>query len=96
MSNYLDGIEGGKHNSDNTETSISPKTFSVSISFTDMVAKNPLDAAKKACKWLIGNPTGYSVDGADTMIYDVEDETTGEKFSVDLSEDDENAVLPNN
>jgi hypothetical protein len=30
------------------------------------------------------------------MIYDVEDETTGEKFSVDLSEDDEDAVLPNN
>lgn len=90
MSNYLDGIEGGKHNSDNTETSISPKTFSVSISFTDMVAKNPLDAAKKACKWLLEN------EDAKNMIYDVEDETTGEKFSVDLSEDDENSVLPNN
>ena len=90
MSNYLDGIEGGKHNSDNTETSISPKTFSVSISFTDMVAKNPLEAAKKACKWLLEN------EDAKNMIYDVEDEITGEKFSVDLSEDDENAVLPNN
>ena len=90
MSNYLDGIEGGKHNSDNTETSISPKTFSVSISFTDMVAKNPLEAAKKACKWLLEN------EDAKNMIYDVEDETTGEKFSVDLSEDDENSVLPNN
>jgi hypothetical protein len=90
MSNYLDGIEGGKHNSDNTETSISPKTFSVSISFTDMVAKNPLEAAKKACKWLLEN------EDAKNMIYDVEDEITGEKFSVDLSEDDEDAVLPNN
>jgi hypothetical protein len=90
MSNYLDGIEGGKHNSDNTETSISPKTFSVSISFTDMVAKNPLEAAKKVCKWLLEN------EDAKNMIYDVEDETTGEKFSVDLSEDDENSVLPNN
>jgi hypothetical protein len=83
-------MDGGKHNSDNTETSISPKTFSVSISFTDMVAKNPLDAAKKACKWLLEN------EDAKNMIYDVEDETTGEKFSVDLSEDDEDAVLPNN
>jgi hypothetical protein len=90
MSNYLDGIEGGKHNSDNTEISISPKTFSVSISFTDMVAKNPLEAAKKACKWLLEN------EDAKNMIYDVEDEITGEKFSVDLSEDDENSVLPNN
>ena len=66
------------------------KTFSVSISFTDMVAKNPLEAAKKACKWLLEN------EDAKNMIYDVEDEITGEKFSVDLSEDDENSVLPNN
>jgi hypothetical protein len=30
------------------------------------------------------------------MVYDVMDEETGEKFTVDLSEDDEDAVLPNN
>ena len=90
MSNYLDGIEGGKHNSDNTETSISPKTFSVSVSFTDITAKNPLEAAKIACKWLLED------EDAKNMIYDVEDEITNEKFSVDLSEEDEDAVLPNN
>lgn len=66
------------------------KTFTVSVEFTDMVAKNPLDAAKKACKWLLE-------DGdAGNMIYDVTDEDTKQKYTVDLSEDDDDAVLPNN
>ena len=90
MSNYMDGMEGGKHNSDNTETKGKIKTFTVSVTFTDMVSKNPLEAAKKACKWLLDN------NDAKTMVYDVMDEITGEKFTVDLSEDDEDAVLPNN
>lgn len=89
MANYLDGMEGGKHNSDDTETNIPIKTYTVSVTFTDMVAKNPLDAAKKACKWLLEN------EDAKNMIYDVEDEETKEKFTVDLSEEDEDAVLPN-
>ena len=88
MATYLDGMEGGKHNSDNTETSIPVKTFTVSVTFTDMVAKNPLAAAKKAWKWL--------QDDGGTMIYDVTDEDTNQKFTVDLSENDEDAVLPNN
>ena len=62
------------------------KTFTVSVTFTDMVADNPLEAAKKACKWLLED------NDANTMIYDVEDETTNEKFSVDLSEPEEDAV----
>lgn len=61
------------------------KTFTVSVTFTDMVADNPLDAAKKACKWLLEN------DDAKNMVYDVVDEETNEKYSVDLQED---AVLP--
>lgn len=87
MATYLDGMEGGKHNSDNTETK-PVKTFTVSVTFTDMAAKNPLAAAKKARKWLL--------EDGDTMIYDVTDEDTNQKFTVDLSEEDENAVLPNN
>jgi len=90
MANYLDGMEGGKHNSDNTETSITMNTFTVSITFESMVAKNPLEAAKKACKWLLEN------EDAKNMIYDVTDEITNDKFTVDLSEEDEDAVLPNN
>ena len=89
MANYLDAMEGGKHNSDNTETS-RIKTFTVSITFTDMIAKNPLEAAKKACNWLLEN------EDAKNMIYDVTDEVTNNKFTVDLSEEDEDAVLPNN
>jgi hypothetical protein len=70
------------------------KTFTVSVTFTDMTAKTPLEAAKKACSWLMGEPVGDSVQDASAMIYDVTDEETGEKFTVDLSEEDEDAVLP--
>ena len=88
MANYLDGMEGGKHNSDNTE--VVTKTYTVSITFTDMVAANPLLAAKKACKWLLENRD------AENMIYDVIDEHTNKSYNVDLSEDDDNAVYENN
>lgn len=64
------------------------KTFTVSLTFTDMTAENPLEAAKKACDWLLKN------NDANAMIYEVTDEQTNEKFTVDLSEDEENAVLP--
>lgn len=88
MATYLDGMEGGKHNSDNTEVSIQPKTFEVTLTFTDIQAKNPLEATKKILKWI--------EEDASNMIYDVKNELTGEKFMVDLSENDEDAVLPNN
>lgn len=65
------------------------KTYTVSVTFTDMVADNPLDAAKKACEWLLED------EDARNMIYEVEDEETKKKFTVDLSEEDEDAVLPN-
>ena len=83
MANYMDG---GKHNSDNTEHEDNLQTYSISLTFTDISANNPLEAVKKILDWL---------EDANTMIYDVEDELTGEKFTVDLSEDDDNAVLPN-
>lgn len=87
MANYLDGMNGGKHNSDNIEVS-TKKSYSVSLTFTDILAENPLEATKKILKWIEGD--------ANTMIYDVIDEETNDKFTVDLSEDDEYAVLPNN
>lgn len=88
MAKYLDGMEGGKHNSDNTEVSIEAKTFEVTLTFTDIMAKNPLEATKKILKWI--------EEDAANMIYDVKNESTSEKFTVDLSENDEDAVLPNN
>jgi hypothetical protein len=86
MANYLDGMDGGKHNSDNIEVSQDVTTFKVNLVFTDVQAKKPIEAVKKILKWL---------EDANTMAYEVENELTGEKFTVDLSEDDENAVLVN-
>lgn len=92
MANYLDGIEGGKHNSDNIEVSSNPKSFTVSVTFECVDAKNPLEAAKIVAKWLVEDNDGNAFN----MVYDVNDEETREKFTVDLSEEDEDAVLPNN
>lgn len=64
------------------------KTYDVSVTFTDIDAENPLEATKIILKWL--------EDSADKLIYDVKDTNSNEAFTVDLSEDDENAVLPNN
>lgn len=86
MANILDGMEGGKHNSDNIE--VTTPTFEVVLRFTDIDAKNPLEATKKILKWI--------QEGADAMIYEVTNEETDQVFTVDLSEEDEDAVLPNN
>lgn len=88
MATYLDGMDGGKHNSDNTEVSIEPKTFDVSVRFTDIQAKNPLEAAKKIAQWL--------AEDSNEIVYDIVDEQTKKAYTVDLSCDDEDAVLPNN
>ena len=87
MSNYMDGMDGGKHNSDNTEHIENQQTFTVSLTFGSVDAKNPLEAVKTILKWL-----EYDSE----MVYDVTNELTGEKFTVDMAEDEENAVLPNN
>ena len=87
MATILDGMEGGKHNSDNTETTITPPSYKVTLVFEGLSPKTPLEAAKLIAKWC--------KEDADTFCYDVENEVTNEKFTVDLSEDDEDAVLPN-
>ena len=62
-------------------------TYSVSVTFNVVDAKNPLEAAKTIAKWL--------KDDADSMVFDIENELTKDKFTVDLSENDADAVLPN-
>lgn len=64
------------------------KTFNVSVSFDSVSAENEFEAAKIVSNWL--------KNGANDFIYDVVDEETEKKFTVDLSENDEDAVLPNN
>lgn len=64
------------------------KTYTISITFTDQQANNPIEAVENFIKYL--------KEDADSYIYDVEDEETGEKFTVDMSEEDDYKVLPNN
>jgi hypothetical protein len=65
------------------------KSFTVVLSglFNCIQSDSPLDAANKIAQWLLDD------GGANSMVYEVEDEQTGEKFTVDL--EDEDAVLPN-
>jgi len=57
--------------------------------FSTQEGENPLDATKRFVEFL-------KDCNLNELIYDVEDEETGEKFTVDLSENDEDSVLPNN
>jgi GTP cyclohydrolase III len=55
------------------------KIYTVTITLDSQVADSPLDAVKKAYELLMRN--------GNTFIYDAQDEETGEKFIVDLSEE---------
>jgi len=91
MATYLDGMDGGKHNSDNIESKSVMHTYTVSVTFECMDAKTPKEAALKAAKWLVEDEDAFM------MIYDVIDEQTNEAYTVDLSEDDETiSTLLNN
>ena len=57
--------------------------FEIELEETD--AANPLEAAKIIASWLEDQASGY--------LYYVQNDETNEVFSVDLSEDDEDAVL---
>lgn len=66
------------------------KTFEITLGgFSAQEGENPLDAVKRFVEFLKDT-------NLDELTYDVTDEETGEKFTVDLLEEDENAVLPNN
>jgi hypothetical protein len=56
---------------------ISP-SFTVSLTFEGITSNNPLEAVKTAVKWIN--------EGVNEMTFDVTDEITNEKFTVDLSE----------
>ena len=77
-----------KHNVNEEHIDEKP-TFTVKLEFTDIEAKNPLEAVKEILRWIEN-------EGADNLIYDVLNESTLEAFTVDMSEDEDNAVLPNN
>lgn len=64
------------------------KLYTISVSFTDQLANNPIEAVENFIKCL--------KEDANYLIYDVEDEETRERFTVDMSEDDKDKVLLNN
>jgi len=81
-------IYGDEKHNENMEHVDNKPTFTVRLEFTDIDAKNPLEATKKIVEWIEQN--------LDDMVFDVINEVTDEKFTVDLAEEDEDAVLPNN
>lgn len=83
-------IYGDEKHNENMEHVDNKPTFKVSLVFEGVDAKNPLEAAKQIVKWLKDQE-----DGAENMTYDVVNEATNEVFTVDLAEQDEDAVLPN-
>jgi len=66
---------------------ITMKQYTVTVLCQAMNGETPLDAAKTFAKWL--------QEGANEMTFDVLDEESKEAFTVDLAEEDEDAVLPN-
>jgi hypothetical protein len=60
-------------------------TYTVTLVFEGLSSANPLEAVKAIQSWV--------ADGSEGMIYDVLDEKSGDRFSVDLNEDDEDAVV---
>jgi hypothetical protein len=71
-----------------TNKTMAKTTFSVKLEFTDISANTPQEAVNTILKWI--------KEGVDDMIFDVQDETTKVKYTVDLSEEEENQVLSNN
>lgn len=57
--------------------------------FSAQEGENPLDATKRFVELL-------KVCNLNELVYNVEDDETNDMFTVDLSENDEDAVLPNN
>ena len=75
------------NNSDRLE--LSQETYTVSLTFEGIESDNPLEAVKKIIGWINEN------QGND-LVYDVLCETINKKYTVDMSENEEDAVLPNN
>ena len=57
--------------------------------FSAQEGENPLDATKRFVELL-------KVCNLNELVYNVEDDETNDMFTVDLSENDEDAVFPNN
>jgi len=87
MANYMDGAEGGKHNSDNCEVSIS-KTKTKKVVFEiEVDADTNIEAAKTVQDWLQNDPM-------QSWQFYVQDVDSGVVVSIDLDEDESCMELP--
>jgi hypothetical protein len=69
--------------------------FTVILELESFEAKTPLEAVQEALRLMLE----WEADkqSCESMIFDVTDNITGEKFTVDMAEEnDEDKVLPNN
>lgn len=62
-------------------------TYTISLTFSDIAETTPLNAVEKIIGWIKN-------DGVDDMVFDVQNEITGENFTVDMDADKEVTVLP--
>ena len=66
------------------------KLYTITVGgFSSQEGETPLEATKRFVEFL-------NTCNLNELIYDVEDDETKERFIVDLSENDEDAVFPNN
>jgi hypothetical protein len=66
------------------------KSYTVTLGeFSGIEEDTPLEAAKNIARLLCQD------DCPNRLVYDIVDEEMGDKFTVDLAEEDEDTVLPN-
>jgi len=68
--------------------------FTVTLELESFSAQTPLEAVQECLRLMLEHEDGQQA--CEGFIYDVTDNITGEKFTIDMSEDDEDKVLPNN
>ena len=91
MANYLDGMEGGKHNSDNCEATpskmkIKRVVFEIEVE-VDAGQRENIEAAKTVQEWL-------QEDDCQNWQFYVQDVEDGTIVSIDLDEDESCMELP--
>lgn len=64
------------------------ETYTVSLTFTDISEESPYEAVQKIIGWI-------KEDGVNNLVFDVTNEITDEKFTVDMDAEGDVAVLPN-
>jgi hypothetical protein len=64
------------------------ETYTVSLTFTDISEASPYEAVQRIIGWI-------KEDGVNNLVFDVTNEITDEKFTVDMDAEGDVAVLPN-